>query len=80
MRQRHPRAGDNQIGGQQPVIIQTTKVAFNLFRQLVQTRRRDTRIHHARRHATRKEKVHTGKAGKAQPADNDFFALVICHD
>ena len=80
MRQRHTRAGDNQIGCQQPVIIQTTQVAFNLFRQLVQTRRRDTRIHHARRHATREEKVHAGEPREAQPDDNDFFALVICHD
>lgn len=80
MRQRHTGAGNNQIGGQQPLIIQTTRVAFNLLRQLVQTRRRDARIHHARRHATRKEKVHAGEAGEAQPDDNDFFALVICHD
>jgi hypothetical protein len=36
MRQRDTRAGDNQIGRQQPVIIQTTNMAFNLFRQLIQ--------------------------------------------
>ncbi|MNT33541.1 hypothetical protein D3C72_1694740 [compost metagenome] len=65
MRQRHTRAGDNQIGIEQPGIIQTTKVAFNLFWQLVQTRRRKTRIHHTRRNAAPEEKVHAGKARKA---------------
>ncbi len=39
VRQCETGAGNDQIGRQQPVVIQTTKVALNRLRQLIQPRR-----------------------------------------